>query len=199
MSEQPVKTKKSDIYLIVGLLVIAAILFFVFRQQKNAPTSQKEPPAAAVEEAAAEEPVPEEAAAETPETAKETESEAPAAEAEEAAPAKETAEAPETGDTAAEDHTVPKDGPCAVVYVDGRAVEWYPLDENGVFDINGGTNTIVVEDGKAWMSWADCPDQICKSMGVVEKNNDLIVCLPNRLYVIVEGADQTSELDSVAR
>ena len=41
------------------------------------------------------------------------------------------------------------DGPCAVVLINGEEAGRYPLSQNGSFPLNGGTNTLVVEDGYA--------------------------------------------------
>ena len=60
----------------------------------------------------------------------------------------------------------------------------YSLEEDQVIDI-GGTNVLEIKDGKAAMSHAECPDQLCMSMGPVDSPYDLIVCLPN--LVVVEG------------
>ena len=80
-------------------------------------------------------------------------------------------------------------GAYVVVYVDGEESARYPLSKNGSYSLNGGTNTLVIEDGWAWMSDAQCPDKICVSMGRIRNSSGVIVCLPNRLYVTVEGAD----------
>ncbi|MCR5090747.1 MAG: NusG domain II-containing protein, partial [Oscillospiraceae bacterium] len=81
-------------------------------------------------------------------------------------------------------------GAVAVVSVDGKEVGRYPLSKNGVFTLNGGSNTLVVEDGEAWVSEANCPDKVCKGMGKISRNGEFIACLPNRLLVVVEGGEQ---------
>ena len=80
-------------------------------------------------------------------------------------------------------------GGSVVVYVDGEEAERYPLSRNGTFALNGGTNTLVIEDGYAWLSDATCPDQLCVHMGRIHNSTGIIVCLPNRLYVVIEGVD----------
>ena len=83
----------------------------------------------------------------------------------------------------------PEDGACAVVLIDGEEAARYPLSKNGSFPLNGGTNTLVIEDGYAWMTDSDCPDKICEHMGKIHLNGQLIVCLPNGVIVTVEGGD----------
>ena len=78
----------------------------------------------------------------------------------------------------------------AVVSTDDRE-EVYPLNKDGVFSLNGGTNTLVIENGEAWVSEADCPDKICMGMGKISKNGEFIACLPNRVIIVVEGGEES--------
>ena len=82
-------------------------------------------------------------------------------------------------------------GAVAVVTVDGEEFGRYSLNENGTFLLNGGSNTLVVENGEAWVSEANCPDKVCMGMGKISRNGEFIACLPNRLIVIVEGGEQS--------
>ncbi len=84
----------------------------------------------------------------------------------------------------------PKDeGVTLVVRVNGEVAARYPLEQNGVYELNGGTNTLTVEDGLAWISEADCPDHICMRMGKIHLSGQVITCLPNLLTVTVEGGE----------
>ena len=78
-------------------------------------------------------------------------------------------------------------GGWAVVRVDGEVTARYPLGENGSFSLNGGSNTLVIEDGQAWISEANCPDKLCMGFGKIRYSGQVITCLPNRLTVTVEG------------
>ena len=80
-------------------------------------------------------------------------------------------------------------GVWAVVRVDGRETARYPLDRDGVYTLNGGTNVLAVENGKAWMESADCPDHICMKMGKIGRTHQVITCLPNLLTVTIEGGE----------
>ena len=83
------------------------------------------------------------------------------------------------------------DGAVAVVTVDGEEVGRYSLNKNGTFPLNGGSNTLVVENSEAWVSEANCPDKVCMGMGKISRNGEFIACLPNRLIVVVEGGEQS--------
>ncbi len=69
--------------------------------------------------------------------------------------------------------------------------EVYPLNKDGVFSLNGGTNTLVIENGEAWVSEANCPDKICMGMGKISKNGEFIACLPNQVIIVVEGGEES--------
>lgn len=80
-------------------------------------------------------------------------------------------------------------GAVAVVTVDGAEVGRYPLNKSGTFPLNNGSNILVVENGEAWVSEANCPDKVCMGMGKISRNGEFIACLPNRLIVVVEGGE----------
>lgn len=83
------------------------------------------------------------------------------------------------------------------VSVDGRTVATYALDRDGEYSLGDGSNILVIEDGAAYMRWADCPDGTCVGVGRIRYNGQSIVCLPNRICVIVKGAD--GDVDLVSR
>ncbi len=82
-----------------------------------------------------------------------------------------------------------QEGGVAVVRVDGVEVERHSLSLNGSFPLNGGSNILVIRDGQAWLSEANCPDHICVKQGKIHYTGQVITCLPNRLTVTVEGGE----------
>ena len=82
-------------------------------------------------------------------------------------------------------------GAVAVVTVDGEEVGRYPLNKSGTFSLNGGSNILVIGDGMAWVSEANCPDKICMGMGKISRNGEFIACLPNRVLIVIEGGEET--------
>lgn len=82
-----------------------------------------------------------------------------------------------------------REGGTAVVRVNGVEIERHSLLQNGSFPLNGGTNILVIEDGYAWMSEANCPDHICVRQGKIHYTGQVITCLPNRLTVTIEGGE----------
>ena len=88
-------------------------------------------------------------------------------------------------------------GAQAVVTVDGQEIGRYPLKKSGTFPLNGGTNILVVDNGEAWVSEADCPDKVCMGMGKISRNGEFIACLPNRVLIVIEGAAESSPVDGM--
>lgn len=82
------------------------------------------------------------------------------------------------------------------VMVEGQQDQYFPLYEDGVYPLNGGTNYLAVSDGWAWMSEADCPDKLCMHQGKIRKNGQWVICLPNRVAFTIEGGED-AEWDEI--
>ena len=78
-----------------------------------------------------------------------------------------------------------EDGDYVVVKVNGEPVAEYDLSKDGEYELNGGTNTLRIEGGKAYLVYADCPDHLCMNQGKIDQKGETITCLPNRLTVTV--------------
>ncbi len=81
------------------------------------------------------------------------------------------------------------EGGVVVVRVDGVETERHALTDDGVYPLNGGSNILVIAEGQAWLSEANCPDLLCVKQGKIHYAGQSIVCLPNRLTVTVEGGE----------
>lgn len=80
------------------------------------------------------------------------------------------------------------------VSVDGRMIGEYLLGEDREVVLNGGTNILLIKDGKACIEDADCPDRICVKEGWVSRTGECITCLPNRLIVEVVKLNDSVDL-----
>lgn len=92
-----------------------------------------------------------------------------------------------------------KKGSQVVIYVDQKEIGRYDLDTDTTKEIQTakGTNTLVIENSMAYVTDADCPDQVCIRMGKISKTGENIVCLPHKLVIQVEGdVGQESEYDN---
>lgn len=95
-----------------------------------------------------------------------------------------------------------KTGERVEIRVSGQVVETLPLDQDRTYTIespDGGTNRLVIENGRAWMEAASCPDGLCLHMGAISQTGQTIVCLPNQVVVEVTGGTEASSgVDLVA-
>lgn len=82
-----------------------------------------------------------------------------------------------------------EDGEYAVVYIGNEEVARYSLSQDGEYSLGGGTNIITVKDGAVYMTHADCPDKLCINQGKIYLSGERIVCLPNRIMIEVEKAE----------
>ena len=90
-----------------------------------------------------------------------------------------------------------EDGACVIVRIDGKQEATYSLLEDGEYSLNDGTNILCIRDGKAFLTDANCPDQLCIKQGRIDQTGESITCLPNRLTVTVYGA-RDSEVDLIS-
>ena len=81
------------------------------------------------------------------------------------------------------------------VILDGKIYGTYSLEKNQVIEIEEGSfyNKIRVEDGKAYMEEANCPDGYCEEQGKISRHTQTIVCLPHKLVVEVLEADNDTK------
>ena len=89
-------------------------------------------------------------------------------------------------------------GNVVTVEINGVLTKEYPLSQNGTFVLGGGTNTLVIEDGAAYISDSNCPDHTCENMGKIRYVGQTIVCLPNRITITVKGEMTDGGVDLVS-
>ncbi len=88
------------------------------------------------------------------------------------------------------------EGEIVSVSIDGDLYGTYDLNEDQIIYI-GDTNVLEIKDGEAFMIEADCPDGLCLHQSSISKNNENIICLPNRVIAEVTSQD-TSEFDVIS-
>lgn len=86
------------------------------------------------------------------------------------------------------------DGGYAVVIQDGSEIAAYPLNRDMSVDIASpdgeGFNRLVISGGYASVSSASCPDKVCINQGRIKYNGETIVCLPNKLVIMITSDEQ---------
>ena len=88
-----------------------------------------------------------------------------------------------------------KVGNVASVTVDGELVGEYPLSLDATYTLNGGTNVLTIEGGKAYMSYSTCAGHDCENWGKVQYVNQSIICLPNKIVITIVATDSDSPSD----
>ena len=78
-------------------------------------------------------------------------------------------------------------GAVAVVTVKGVSVTEISLSQDGEYSLNGGTNVLVIEDGKAYMKYADCPKKLCVKQGKKFLSGQKIFCSHNKVLIEIVG------------
>lgn len=71
------------------------------------------------------------------------------------------------------------------IFVDGQLKYEIGLDANTEISLLDGEMTVVVRDGKAWVEYSDCAEQLCVNNAPVSSSGGMIVCLPNKVVVKV--------------
>jgi len=90
----------------------------------------------------------------------------------------------------------------AYIYSNNKLVGEYVLtdDYKDVVNIESetGYNIMHIEDGQIWIHEASCPDKICIYQGKISKNGEMIVCIPNRMFIKIVDENDESEIDFIA-
>ena len=77
-----------------------------------------------------------------------------------------------------------------VVLIEASGTRWiYPLGEVRRLTLNGplGPESIAIEDGAAFTEDCTCADRVCHRQGRISKPGQWIACVPNKLFLRVEG------------
>jgi hypothetical protein len=77
----------------------------------------------------------------------------------------------------------------AVVEVNGKRTLELPLDRDTMTTVDGplGKTTISVHDGSVEITDSPCPRGLCKHMGHIRCVGEVLVCVPNRVFVTIIG------------
>ena len=95
-----------------------------------------------------------------------------------------------------------REGSRVVIRVDKEVFGIYDLTVDKTVPVTGEgfSNILVIRDGKADMTEADCPDRICVKHRPVSRVGETIVCLPHKVVVEVIGeGDSPDGFDSISR
>jgi hypothetical protein len=67
----------------------------------------------------------------------------------------------------------------------------YALQENQEFDLEGplGHTHVEIDDGRIHVTASPCREKICIAAGWASRAGEWIACLPNRIFIRVEGGE----------
>ena len=91
-------------------------------------------------------------------------------------------------------------GDTVKVTVDGKLYATFSLAQNITEDVCTGENNefhnlLIIQDGKAFIQSATCPDGICVSHAPVFRDGESIVCLPQKVVVtVVSESDENADV-----
>lgn len=81
------------------------------------------------------------------------------------------------------------EGQFALIYVDGELRYSLPLDKDASVDLLDGAMTVVVEDGKVFVSRSDCAEQLCVHSAPLTSAGGMTVCLPNKVIIKIDSGE----------
>ena len=87
----------------------------------------------------------------------------------------------------------------ASVIVKGRAGEWvYPLAGNRRIVVAGplGDTIVEIRDKSALIMDSPCPNKTCIASGAIVRSGQWLACLPNDVFVRIEGGREDGGVDA---
>ncbi len=74
----------------------------------------------------------------------------------------------------------------------------YPLDQDRLVRVSGplGETVVEIEDGRVHVHESPCRDKICIAAGWLDTTGQWTACLPNRVFVRVEGGESEDGVDA---
>ena len=88
------------------------------------------------------------------------------------------------------------------VLIKGQDSEWiFPLNVNETIAVQGplGETVVRINEGNVWVESSPCKNQTCVAAGILQRQGNWSVCLPNNVFVMIEGIDEESDVDAIVR
>ena len=92
------------------------------------------------------------------------------------------------------------DGASRVAITAAQKQYLYPLDGDGLMEFLGplGNTVVEIRDAKVRVIEDPGPRQICVTQGWISRPGEWLACLPNRVFVIIQGVPSPGEVDGQA-
>jgi hypothetical protein len=74
----------------------------------------------------------------------------------------------------------------------------YPLDQDRTISVGGplGETIVEIEEGRVHVHESPCRDKICIAAGWLDSAGQWTACLPNRVFVRVQGGESEDGVDA---
>ena len=85
------------------------------------------------------------------------------------------------------------------VVVSGKGGEWiYPLDKDGHIEVKGplGITKVGIAGGAVHIEDSPCPNKTCIAAGSIREPGQWLACLPNAVFVRIEGGKKEGSVDA---
>lgn len=91
-------------------------------------------------------------------------------------------------------------GYSVTIEVNGKVVHRLDLNRSIEVSIQGliGTTTVKIDHRAARVIHSDCPEQICVKTGKIHLAGEMIVCVPNKVIVRING-DRNNQFDVITQ
>ncbi|HHX48930.1 MAG TPA: hypothetical protein GX709_00815 [Clostridiales bacterium] len=85
-----------------------------------------------------------------------------------------------------------KEGKKAKVVINSEIQGVYDLNKNQIIELNDYNVVIKIEEEKISIIESNCPNQICVNTGEISKSNQIIVCAPKKILIVIEEDDKSN-------
>jgi len=88
------------------------------------------------------------------------------------------------------------------ILIKGQDSEWiFPMNVDETVVVQGplGDTVVRINDGNVWVESSPCQNQICVAAGILSRQGNWAICLPNNVFVMIEGVDEESDVDAIVR
>ncbi len=86
-------------------------------------------------------------------------------------------------------------GLAAIITVNHREVATVELNKASAFNVQGalGEITLQIEKNSIRVRRSACPNQVCVKQGAARRSGEILVCVPNRLVILLRGESLPSD------
>lgn len=85
------------------------------------------------------------------------------------------------------------------VEISGDEGKWiYPLDKDQQIEVRGplGLTKVGIEGGRVHIEDSPCPNKTCIAAGSIHEPGQWLACLPNKVFVRIEGGKEEAGVDA---